>query len=416
MAPSVDRREFLELTSLASAGATLGLGAASRAEAGGAPAVRAQPGSPDVIVVGAGAFGAWTALALRERGATVTLIDAYGPANSRATSGDETRQIRLGYGDRALYSKWAQKAMEKWKARQAEFGRTLLLPTGRLQLAPDWTPGLRATQQIVSSLGAAIEPLGVDDLRKRFPQIDPQGVGVGLFEPGAGILRAREALLAATDAFVKKGGVFTIARATPGTPASGGLGGLSVGSGTMTASTYVFACGPWLKALFPTVVGPRLSTPRREVFFVGVPAGDTRFLHPNMPNYSEDSHYGFPSVDGRGVKVCPVGTELPQVNPDRDSRIVSAEMVADVYAYLARRFPALKDQPIVETRVCQLENTKDEHFFIDRHPDWRNVWIAGGGSGHGFKHGPNMGEFIADSVLGRPVDPEYAALFKWRPA
>jgi glycine/D-amino acid oxidase-like deaminating enzyme len=121
-----------------------GIATASVAAAaiGGAPAISA--GLPDVVVIGAGAFGGWTALTLRERGAKVTLVDAFGPGNPRAASCDETRQIRAGYGDREEYSRWALKAMELWKTREREWNRQLLYPGARLQLAAEMTPEIKA--------------------------------------------------------------------------------------------------------------------------------------------------------------------------------------------------------------------------------------------------------------------------------
>jgi glycine/D-amino acid oxidase-like deaminating enzyme len=175
------------------------------------------------------------------------------------------------------------------------------------------------------------------------------------------------------------------------------------GGERIAAQAFVFACGPWLPQLFPALLGDRIKVPGREVFCFGTPAGDQRFSYPNLPNFSEDGYYGFPSVDGRGVKVCP--TRGPTTfDPDTDERIVTPHEVRRARAYLARRFPALKDQPITETRVCQLENTADEHFIIDRHPDYDNVLIAGGGSGHAFKHGPVLGEYVAKRALGEPTD------------
>jgi glycine/D-amino acid oxidase-like deaminating enzyme len=129
----------------------------------------------------------------------------------------------------------------------------------------------------------------------------------------------------------------------------------------------------------------------------------------------EDAYYGFPSIDQRGFKVCPTG-EPTELDPDTDERIVSAREIKRAREYLALRFPALKDQPIVETRVCQLEMSVDEHFVIDRHPDFDNVWLAGCGSGHGFKHGPVVGDYIADRALGRQPSPELEALFKLKAA
>jgi glycine/D-amino acid oxidase-like deaminating enzyme len=375
---------------------------------------RAQSSS-DVVVIGAGAFGGWTALHLREMGHEVTLLDAYGPGNARASSGGETRQIRVGYGDRESYSRWVLKAFGKWKEREEEFGEKLLVPTGRLQLAPSWTEGLRATQKVFDKLGVAQETISHDELQKRYPQMRAEGVELAHYEPGAGVLRARYAMSVVANAFVKKGGRFTIARAEAPVGTGSSLERLSIGGGhAVSAASYVFACGPWLPKLFPEILGRKLYSPRRDVFFFGPPPGDGRFEAGSLPNFSEDAYYGFPSIDGRGVKVCPTGEATP-FDPDRDERVASGYQLQRARAYLASRFPALADQPLVESRVCQLEMTVDEHFIVQRHPQWANVWIAGGGSGHGFKHGPVVGEYVARRVSGEDEEPELEAMFRIKP-
>ncbi len=395
----INRRSFIKTAGVPLGASALGIDPLTAA-------MQTQPRS-SVVVIGGGAFGAWTALHLREMGHTVTLLDAYGPGNSRATSGDETRQIRCGYGDRALYSQSALRAFTAWRARQDEFGVPLMMETGRLQLAPEWTPALRATQATLGGLGVKVEALTQDDIRKGYPQINPEGMGVGLLEPGASVLRAKQAILAVAAAFTRKGGTLTIARAKPGRSGTRRLLDLETAGGErIAAQQFVFACGPWLPRLFPSVIGNRIQVPGRDVFYFGTPAGDTRFSYPNMPNYSEASYYGFPSIDERGVKVCPT-TGSTSFDPDTDERIVTPHEVRRARAYLALRFPALKDQPITETRVCQLENTADEHFIIDRHPEFENVLIAGGGSGHGFKHGPVIGEYIARRAIGEATDPAF---------
>jgi glycine/D-amino acid oxidase-like deaminating enzyme len=340
-------------------------------------------------------------------GHVVTLLDAYGPGNSRATSGDETRQIRCGYGDRELYSRSAQRAFVAWRSRQDEFGVPLMMETGRLQLAPDWTPGLKATQATLATLGVATEALTTDEMRRRYPQMNPDGMGVGLLEPGASVLRAKQAILAVAAALKRKGGTIVVERAQPGRAEGRRLIDLETArGGRVAAQAFVFACGPWLPRLFPALLGKRINVPGRDVLYFGTPAGDTRFTFPNFPNYSEDRYYGFANIDERGFKVCAT-TGASTFDPDTDERIVTPHEVHRARAYLAQRFPALKDQPITETRVCQLENTVDEHFIIDRHPDYDNVLIAGGGSGHGFKHGPVIGEYIAKRALGEATDPAF---------
>ena len=105
-----------------------------------------------------------------------------------------------------------------------------------------------------------------------------------------------------------------------------------------------------------------------------------------------------PDLEGRGFKIA-LDRHGVRVDPDTQSRIVSEEVAAEVRRYVARRFPGLRDAPIVETRVCQYENTSSGDFLIDRHPEIENVWFVGGGSGHGFKHGPAVGEYVAGRVL-----------------
>ncbi len=382
-----------------------------------AAALAQSPGrAPEVAVVGAGAFGVWTALHLVEAGASVTLLDAYGAGNPRATSGDETRQIRGGYGTREIYSRWALRAMERWKQRQQEFGRALFHPIGRLQMAAQLTPEMQGTQRVLDKLKVPFETLAPEEIARRWPVIRPEGVGVGLYEPGAAILKARETCITVAQVFERKGGRFRIARAEPGEASGSQLSNLKLGDGSrVAAGSFVFACGPWLRKLFPDLLGKRLATPRRDVLYFGTPAGDARFNYPQLPNFSESAFYGFPSLDSKGFKICPTNADT-NFDPDTDERVAAPFQMKRARDFLAVRFPALRDQPIVATHVCQLESTPDEHFIIDRHPQWSNVWIAGGGSGHGFKHGPVLGDYIAQRVLGGQPDPDFQEFFRLQKA
>ncbi len=395
----MDRRRFLA--------ATAAVTAAQK------PALAA--GLPDVVVAGAGAFGGWTALVLRERGYKVTLLDAYGVGNSRASSGDESRHLRAGYDDRAVYSGWAFRAMAEWKSREQEFGKKLMYPAPRLQMAGSLTKALSAQRAIFDELKIPYEILGQDDLRRRYPQINFDDIGTAFVETptSSAVLKARESVVAVADRFAAKGGTVRIAQAKPGAVAGRTLADLDLGrNGRLSASLFVFACGPWLPKLFPQILGRKISSPRRELYYWGVPAGDTRFNWPNLPTWSDDvlGNYGFPNFD-RGVKVAPPHAGLFQQDPDEDERVPSAYLMRRAREWVARRFPGMADMPILESRICQVETTANGDFIIDRHPDFDNVWIVGGGSGHGFKHGPLIGGYVADRVLGSMGDPELARLF-----
>lgn len=375
----------------------------------------AVPASSRVVVVGAGAFGGWTALHLAERGVVVTLVDAYGPGSARATSGDETRGLRFAYGERELYTRWAVEALGRWQARQEAWGDELMVQTGRLTLVPEVAPALQATKAILERNGVQSELLSPDELRRFWPQIGLDGVGGALYEPEATTLRANRACRVVSDAVTRMGGTVRIGRVQPPESGAGArVASLSLEDGEpLQADAFVFACGSWLPGLFPELLGHRITVPRRDVFLFGPPAGDPRFSFPHLPNFSEGSRsvYGFPDLDGVGFKVAPYGGMDP-FDPDSDERVPAAHWLKRAREYMALRFPAMRHQPLVQSRVCQLENTADEHFLVDRHPGMENVWIVGGGSGHGFKHGPVLGEYAARRVLGEDPDPEATAL--WR--
>jgi len=368
--------------------------------------------SAEVVVVGAGAFGGWTALYLREMGASVTLIDEYGPGNSRATSGGESRQIRAGYGDREIYTRWVLQAFERWKAREAQWGKTLFFHTGQLTLSREWTKELADTRIVFDKLGVKYAIVKHDDLRRQYPQMNMQQIDFGMFTPSTGVLKAREGCVAVAQAFERKGGRFVTAKVDLGRRAGGRLEDVALSTGgRVAAQTFVFACGPWLPKVFPDVMKNKLATPRRVVFFYGTPPGDERFTFPNFPTWAVDNAYGFPSIEGKGFKVVPTFERLI-VDPDTQEHTLTSDELRRGREFVAKWFPALATQPLVESKVCQREDSIDEHFIVDRHPELSNVWLVGGGSGHGYKHGIMLGDYVANRVLGKDKNPELAAIFK----
>jgi len=232
----------------------------------------------------------------------------------------------------------------------------------------------------------------------------------GILEPQSGVLVARPAVAAVVEDAVRRGVAYRSAQATNPREA-GRVEHITTSQGErIQAGQFVFACGAWLGKIFPDVLGARIFPSRQEVFFFGTPAGETRFAPPALPAwlFQEDLVYGMPDIEGRGLKIA-FDEHGERVDPDTQSRIVSPEMTKAVRAYVGRRFPALGDAPIVETRVCQYENTSSGDFLIDRHPEMENVWFAGGGSGHGFKHGPAVGRYLASQLLdGATPEPRFS--------
>ncbi len=379
-----------------------------------------QNNSPDIVVIGSGVFGLWSAFYMQQLGAKVTLIDAYGPGNPRGSSGGESRIIRAEYGDKFIYTKMNIKAYDYWLKWQKEWDKPFIYSTGRLTLGnAKYREEALKSQKDLAPYGIKSEVLNQDELKYRWPQLNVEGIESGLFFPGGAggsTVMARESCHAVADSFVKGGGKIKIAKAMPGTKSSGAMQFVDLGNGeTIKAEKYIFACGPWMAKVFPDVFRKKLEVYRRDVFFVGSPSGDSRYAYPNFPVWSDGNMYGMPDLRGQGLKVAPF-PDFNTIDPDTDERMVNPYVTKQVHDYVNFRFPGLKNQPIVSTRVCQLTFSTDEHFIIDKHPDLSNVWFVAAGSGHGFKHGPALGEYVANRILKNKVDKEYDEAFRLKEA
>jgi sarcosine oxidase len=357
-----------------------------------------------VAVIGAGVFGAWTAHHLQQNGHKVTLIDAWGPAHSRASSGGESRLTRAAYGKDAIYTRMAADSLPQWKALSAIAGLPIFVPAGILFFFPTEERYVHDSIAAHRKLGLATEVLSRPEMARRFPMIDFDGITIGLYEPGFGALMARRSVLTLVDRFVKAGGTFTKGFIEPPATGQKQLQELQLSSGErIAADRFVFAAGPWLPKLFPEVIGPRILPTRQEVFFFAPPAGDRRFAPGAMPGWADfnggDIFYGFPDLETRGVKFAHDAHGV-EVDPDTQSRRPTDAALAEIIAFRDKRFPLLKGAPLTEARVCQYENSSNGDFLIDLHPAWPNVLLLGGGSGHGFKHGPEVGRYAAGRLLG----------------
>jgi glycine/D-amino acid oxidase-like deaminating enzyme len=459
---TVRRRDFLK-----SAGAQAGLLAtgslavprltsAAEPEPGrelSAPAVNGK--TYDVAVVGAGAFGGWTAYWLRKLGASVVLIDAYGPGNSRSTSGDETRGVRTSYGDRPhgeQWMQWASRSIQRWKAWDDEWGRDLkmrlFVTTGDFIFRNTWENFTRTTRDLFVKNGIRHESVDVDIVRKEFPVFDLRGITACLYEHEAGVVRARRACQCVAEVFQKIGGDVVVARAYPGPLTAGRMNNLVLNTrDTVMAQQYVFALGPWMGKTFPGLLGPRMRNPVGRVCYFATPHGDDRFAWPNMPSFNFPGVTGWPTLpfDSRGLRVRggsggggrgggggggrggggrgagagrtggappePPVIGGPEQDPDLSDRWVDPLTVERARNFLAERIPLIADLPLNETRACHYEQSISRNFIIDRHPDIQNAWIAGGGSAEAFKSGPVIGEYVARRVLNKDLEPQLAEGF-----
>ena len=397
----ITRRQALAATGSSFLGGSLAGGEARAAQA---------PGIADVVVVGAGVFGAWTAWSLKKRGLKVALLDAYAPGNARSSSGGESRVIRLSYGGDSIYSQMARDSLAAWADLSARQALPLLHRTGVLWFSPAGDDYMTRSLTWLKANGVAHQAGDTAWLRRRYPQITFREGESGFLEDDSGALIAGRGV----QTVLAEAGL-TAQRVQAGPPVRLSDGAVQVGG--VTARSAVYACGPWLPKIFPDLLKGRIVATRQEVYHFGPAAGDGRFSPPALPVWADfnagDIVYGLPGLEGQGFKIA-FDRHGVEVDPDNQDRRVSNDGVAEARAYLAQRFPALADAPYVHGRVCQYENTSNGDFLIDRLPGFDRVWLVGGGSGHGFKHGPAVGARVAQHVLDAalPIEPRFSLASK----
>jgi len=353
----------------------------------------------DVVVVGAGTFGASLAWRLARAGDAVTLVDQFPPGDARASSGGETRLIRCSHGEDADYAISARRAWGLWRELEAESGVAVLEPCGVSWFAraqDGWEASSAAT---LARLGIPAERLTVAEAASLFPELRGDDLAFVLHEPEAGVLRAGLAVRTLAEQAQAHGAVLVRSRATP----DGEQVRLPDGT-TLEGDAVVWACGGWLAALFPGLA--RVRTTRQDLFFLrGGPAWAGA---PGWVDY-DGALYGTGDVDGLGVKAAPDG-EGPPLAPDAPLPSVDPGNERAIRAALRGRFPRLSEAPLVASRTCRYELSPDTHFLAAPHPEHPSVWLVGGGSGHGFKHGPAMAERLASAMRGEAALPGRFAL------
>ena len=310
--------------------------------------------------------------------------------------------MRGGYGGNQPYTRMAARALQLWSDHERLWKRQFLHPIGVLWMAHGDDSFERASLAELRSTGIKYEELSATEMKSRWPQINFEGVDWGIHETQSGYLTARASCAAVVEGFLSEGGQYRQAAVISDEEEICRRGGLRLSDGTeLQADKFVFACGPWLGQIFPNILGDKIRATKQDIFFFGTPPGDTAHDEKQLPvwaDHRKQFFYGIPGNLGRGFKIAD-DTRGMDFDPTSGERTVSAETLKRVREYISFRFPRLANAPLIETRVCQYENSPDNHFIVDRHPRANKVWLLGGGSGHGFKHGPALGEMVAGWVV-----------------
>ena len=374
---------------------------------------------PDFLVVGAGIFGVTAALALRQRGHEVALFDPGPLPHPLAASTDISKVVRMEYGADAQYMAMVERSLAGWHAWNEAWGERLYHETGVTMLAQQpLAPGgyEYESYQLMRRRGHRPERLNGDEIARRFPAWRAGAYVDGYFHARGGFAESGRVVSRLVADAAAAGVRLHAGQAVVGLAQEPGrVTGVQLADGEMVpAGQVLVAAGSWSSLLVPALA-PYMKATGHPVFHLR-PADPALFTPPNFVVFTADiTHtgwYGFPLHPSEGVvKIANHG--VGQVlHPSNDPRVVTAEDEAQLRAFLADTFPALLDAPIVYTRRCLYADTLDEHFWIDRHPELAGLWVATGGSGHGFKFAPVLGDLIADALLAEPN--AWLARFRWR--
>ena len=367
-----------------------------------------------IVVVGGGAFGGWTAWFLLQAGFKVTLFDCWGPGNSRSSSGDETRVIRSSYGGNEFYFDLNVRSLSLWKEYEERWQKKFFQNKGVLWFCYDEaSPIVDDSLPFATKHNMPYQKFSVTELQKQYPQINTSDLSHAWFDPYGGCLRARESCQAVQKAFVDEGGKYILSNVKPGNFNQGQLDSVMLSNGNVVkADSYIFACGSWLGFLFPEVLSNVITCSKQEVYYLGVPEKSAQVFD-QLPVWidldGEDFYYGIPGNSYRGFKIG-VDKRGEAFNPSTGNRTMNDEVFEKAMEFIAHRFPDFKNAPLIENRVCPYENSPDGNFLFDHHPEASNLYFLGGGSGHGFKHGPALGELIANIIQGKSSIPHHLLL------
>ncbi len=361
-----------------------------------------------IIVVGAGAFGGWIALLLRRKNHQVLLLDGYGPANARSSSGDESRVIRALYKDE-VYTQLTLQSMQLWEDNEILFGEKYFYRTGVINfIGRDESRWLAAKGHLIK-WKVAFDEIENASLTNQFPMISTKGIQYSVLEKGGGYLRARAGCEAVVKQFISEGGNYLQKNVTTLQQLPSTLSEIELEDGShLEADAFVFATGPWISQILPQVLGGVILPSKQDLFYFGMPS----FLpfNNNLPVWCDFAtleedvmYYGIPASDpttaGFGFKV---GRDVvgPEFDPGSGERIIDLKNLEQARQFMEQRFPFMAGAPLLQSRVCQYENTIDAHLIIDTLPGHKNIWVAGGGSGHGYKLGAAVGHYLANRMEG----------------
>ncbi|MEK6409631.1 MAG: N-methyl-L-tryptophan oxidase [Acidobacteriota bacterium] len=362
----------------------------------------------DLAIVGAGVMGAAAACELAREGASVALIDQSSLPNPRAASVDHSKVFRFAYPD-PLYVKLAVDALERWRELEAQTGTRLLTNTGALLLGKRQPSFESECYEALRSLGLESERLNSQEVIARFPQFNASAFAYGVYDPSGAILHAETAMRALIDlATRRRVAIIEGERVVEVKQASESRISIFAESGReIVSERAMIASGPWSRRLLP-FLEDKLTTTRQEIAYFepgnAISAGSSHSLLSFEPGSFpiflelESGFYGFPIHHAGSMKIAN-HHKGAEVDPDSAEDHAGEDFIESCRAFFSEFIPGLADARVREARVCVYNNTPDDDFIIDWHPQLEGVLVVTGFSGHGFKFGPTIGRIATELLM-----------------
>jgi sarcosine oxidase len=361
----------------------------------------------DVAIVGAGIMGAAAACELASEGARVALIDRSVLPNPRAASVDHSKVFRFAYPD-PFYVALAVDALGRWRALEQETGARLLTQTGALLIGKHRPSFETECYEALRAVGLEAEILDSNEAGSRFPQFNGAAFSFCIYDPSGAILHAETALRGLIDLARERGvEIMEGLRVTVAEQAESRVDVITDRAEKVACERAMIASGPWTRSLLP-LLSDRLTTTRQEIVYFkpadaaatgGAPHARPSFEPASFPIFLEleSGFYGFPIHHGGAMKIAN-HHKGAEIDPSLDDR-VDERFIERCRGFFAEFIPGLADARVHETRVCVYNNTPDDDFIIDWHPQLERVLVVTGFSGHGFKFGPTIGGIAAQLLL-----------------
>lgn len=346
-------------------------------------------------------MGAAAAVEAAREGADVALIDQSILPNPRAASIDHSKVFRFAYPD-ALYAQMAVDALKLWRSLEEETGAQLLTRTGVLMIGHEHSSSEAETYEILRSLGLEVEMMDNRETAARFPQFNANALGYSVYDPSGAILHASVVVRALIDLARRRGvNVIEAERVMALKQSANARVKIVTESGNeFDCARACVASGPWTRKLL-AFLRDNLKTTRQEVaYFEPSSFASRNFDVGRFPIFIEldSGFYGFPIHHAGAMKIAN-HHKGERVEIDSYETQVGEEFILKCRSFFREFIPQLADGRVLETRVCIYNNTPDDDFIIDWHPEIENALIVTGFSGHGFKFGSIVGRISAELLL-----------------